>query len=244
MKEILTNLPMKYKIIILSIMLIIIIVVFVLLYKYYYAENDNAYLENETTIENIDSEYNLNSNTNFEGDSNITENQDNKTNSRIGKTKTEKTIIVHVIGEVQNPGVVELEEGSRIKDAIEKAGGKTEEADLSKINLAYIIEDGVQIYVPRIGDDMEKITQISEEAGEGIITQNVKQEDNKNIKVNINTASLEKLQTLPGVGQSTAQKILDYKKENGNFKTIEELKNVSGIGESKFNAIKDYIVVK
>lgn len=242
MKEFLTNLPMKYKIAILAGMLIIIMVVFFILYKYYYAENTDTYIENEITEENNDDESNMT-------EDNLEENKDSQTkssnvNNRIGKIKTEKTIIVHVIGEVENPGVVELEEGSRIIDAIEKAGGKTEEADLSKINLAYIIEDGVQIYVPRIGDDMNTITQISEEAGLGIITQTEKQEDNKTIKININTASLEKLQSLPGVGSSTAQKILDYKKEHGSFKTIEELKNVKGIGDSKFSTLKDYVVVK
>lgn len=78
----------------------------------------------------------------------------------------------------------------------------------------------------------------------GVITKTEKQEENKNIKVNINTANLEKLQSLPGIGASTAQKILDYKTEHGNFKTIEDLKNVKGIGESKFNVLKDYIIVK
>ena len=163
MKEFLTNLPMKYKIAILAGMLIIIMVVFFLLYKYYYAENTDTYIENEITEEKNKDESNIT-------EDNLEENKENQTKSnnvsnRIGKQKTEKTIIVHVIGEVQAPGVVELEEGSRIIDAIEKAGGKTEEADLSKINLAYIIEDGVQIYVPRIGEDMNAITQISEEAG-------------------------------------------------------------------------------
>lgn len=154
MKDFLTNLPMKYKLTILAGMLIIIIVVFILLYKYYYLEN---------TYENNIIEENNSQNTE-EISSNIIENSNN-VNSRIGKIKTEKKIIVHVIGEVQKPSVVELEEGARIIDAIEAAGGKTEEADLSKINLAYIIEDGVQIYVPRIGEDMNNITQISEEAG-------------------------------------------------------------------------------
>lgn len=238
MKEFLTNLSIKYKIIILASMLIIIVIVFGALYKYYYAEDDNTYIENEIKTEENSSEYE-----GIEENSNTIEIK--QTNNRIGKVKSEKTIWVHVIGEVQTPGVVELEEGSRIIDAIEKAGGKTEDADLSKINLAYVIEDGVQIYVPRIGEDMNNITQISEEAGVGIITQTSKQEDaGKTIKVNINTANLEKLQTLPGVGNATAQKILDYKKEHGNFKNIEEIKNVSGIGESKFNNLKNYIVVK
>lgn len=238
MKEFLTNLSIKYKIIILASMLIIIVIVFGALYKYYYAEDDNTYIKNEITTEENSSEYES-----IEENSNTIEIK--QTNNRIGKVKTEKTILVHVIGEVQTPGVVELEEGSRIIDAIEKAGGKTEDADLSKINLAYVIEDGVQIYVPRIGEDMNNITQISEEAGVGIITQTSKQEEaGKTIKVNINTANLEKLQTLPGIGNATAQKILDYKKEHGDFKNIEEIKNVSGIGESKFNNLKNYIVVK
>lgn len=239
MKEFLMNLQMKYKVAILAGILLLIITLFIIAYNYYYSDNED--IINQTTL-----------NEHFEDKSREYENledenkkEDNKSSSKIGISKSEKTIIVHVIGEVQNPGVVELKEGSRIIDAIESAGGKTEDADLSKINLAYIIEDGVQIYVPRIGEKANE-NNINEEEGEGVIIEHFTQDetDNIKIKVNINTASLEKLQTLPGVGASTAQKILDYREENGKFKTIEEIKNVSGIGESKFNSLKDYIVVK
>lgn len=236
MKEKLMNLDIKYKIAILAGMLITIIIIFMVVYNYYYASNENEYIINEETIkDNITEENN-----------NIEENntKDSKTNSKIGINKPEKAIIVHVIGEVQNPGVVTLEEGARIIDAIEAAGGKTEEADLSKINLAYVIEDGVQIYIPRIGEKEEK--NISEEAGEDIIIESSKQDEvnTKSIKVDINNASLEKLQTLPGVGLSTAQKIIDYRKEHGKFKEISELKNIKGIGESKFNSLKEHIIIK
>ena len=235
MKEILNNLEMKYKIAILAGMLILIITVFIVAYKYYYSEDEsiiNEIASNEYILEEKENE-------------NMKEENNEKTSSKFGISKSEKTIMVHVIGEVQKPGVVTLEEGARIIDAIELAGGKTEDSDLTKINLAYVIEDGVQIYVPRIGETTNE-ENIKKEAGEGIIFENFNQDETekKTIKVNINTASLEKLQTLPGVGLSTAQKILDYKKEHGNFKNIEEIKNVSGIGETKFNSLKDYIIVK
>ena len=139
--------------------------------------------------------------------------------------------------------------------AISYVSEKTEDADLSKVNLAYIIEDGVQIYIPsiaetaRIGKNEEgkenEIQYIREGAGEGIILETASQENNneKQIKVNINTANLEKLQTLPGVGESTAKKIIEYRDKNGKFTKIEDIKNVSGIGESKYNNIKEYIFV-
>ena len=158
--------------------------------------------------------------------------------------KGNNKVMVHVVGEVNSPGVVTLNEGARIIDAINAADGKTEDADLSKINLAYIVEDGVQIYVPRIGENKE--IHISEDAGDGIITDSSTFENDevKEIKVNINTATAEKLQSLPGVGTSIAQKIIDYRTQNGRFKSIEDLKNVSGIGDAKFNNLKNYITVK
>lgn len=239
MKEFLTNLQMKYKVAILAGILLLIITLFIIAYNYYYSDNED--IINQTAL----NEHFEDKSSEYEDLEDENKKEDNRISSKIGISKSEKTIIVHVIGEVQNPGVVELKEGSRIIDAIESAGGKTEDADLSRINLAYIIEDGVQIYVPRIGERTNE-TNINKEEGEGVIIENFTQDetDNIKIKVNINTASLEKLQTLPGVGASTAQKILDYREENGKFKTIEEIKNVSGIGESKFNSLKDYIVVK
>ena len=139
------------------------------------------------------------------------------------------SIKVHITGEINNPGLIELTSGDRILDAIEKAGGVTDMADTSKVNLAYILSDGEKIYIPSINDedDVEFI--------EGSTT---------NSKVNINTATLEQLQTLNGVGESIAQSIIAYREENGKFSSIEEIKNVSGIGDSKFEKIKDYITVK
>lgn len=142
----------------------------------------------------------------------------------------ENLIKVHITGEVISPGLIELNSESRILDAIEKAGGTTALADISKVNLAYILSDGEKIYIPSI-NDAEDI--------DYIISQK-----NSNSKVNINIASTEELKNLSGVGESTAQAIVNYRKENGKFSSIEDIKNVSGIGESKYNKIKDYICVK
>lgn len=145
-------------------------------------------------------------------------------------------IIVHITGQVVNNGIVKLDEGTRVIDAIEAAGGATEKADLSKINLAYLLEDGMKIYVPSINDE-EDLDSITSSSGTS--------KNNKEVlKVNINTATSEELQKLPGIGESIANRIITYRKENGKFKEIEDLKNVSGIGEAKFNNIKSYIFVK
>lgn len=134
-------------------------------------------------------------------------------------------ICVYVVGEVNSPGVFEVDDGMRIHEVIELAGGVTENADVSRINLAKILDDEEKITVPK------KI----------IIDENVESEDSR--LININSASAEKLSTLDGIGKSTAEKIIRYREENGYFNSIEDLMNVSGIGESKFNAIKDDIEV-
>ena len=146
--------------------------------------------------------------------------------------------MVHIIGEVKNQGVVVLESGARIVDAIEAAGGETDEADLTKLNLAYILNDGEKIKVPKKGEEQQEyITSTS-----GLETS----EENKteSQKININTANLEELTKLPGIGEATANKIISYRKETGKFKTIEDLKNVPGIGNSKFDNLKDMITIK
>lgn len=155
--------------------------------------------------------------------------------------KEEGQIVVHVAGEVKSPGIVKLNEGERIEDAIEKAGGLTDNAQINNVNLAYVLEDGVKIIIPS-KDSIEEDKIINEDAGKGIIIEN-SYEENK-IMININKATESDFERLSGVGASLATKIIDYRNKNGKFSTIEDIKNVSGIGESKFNAIKDYICVK
>lgn len=146
-----------------------------------------------------------------------------------------ETIKVYVTGEVKNQGVIELEQGSRIVDAIEKAGGQTEEANLKNVNLAYELEDGQKIYIPNKSE--ENINEITDDGVTGI--------DNKeNDTININKADEKELQELNGIGESLASSIIKYREDNGKFKNIEDLKNVPGIGESKFSNIKEKIKVK
>lgn len=151
----------------------------------------------------------------------------------------EDKIVVHITGEVENEGIIELEKGARISDAIEKAGGTTEEANIADVNLAYSLKDGQKIKIPNINEEDEQI--IKEEAGEDII---IEGDNKKEEKININTANQTELETLSGIGPSTALKIINYKKEHGKFNNIEEIKNVQGIGESKFENIKEYICVE
>lgn len=157
----------------------------------------------------------------------------------------EEEIVIHIAGEVNNPGIVKTKEGARIADVIEKAGGLTEKANIININLAYIIEDGQKITIPSKEEQEEKKEYITNESGQGIIEETPKtsQSTSNNI-VNINKAEKEQLQTLQGIGESTAEKIIEYRKQNGEFKQIEDIKNVPGIGDSKFEAIKENIKVK
>ena len=149
------------------------------------------------------------------------------------KEEAKKVIVVHIIGEINKPGIVELEEGARVIDAIKKAGGTTEKADLAQINLAYILKDGQKIYIPNTENNDKKI-----EYNTANIENNIKEE-----KININTADEDELQRLPGVGASTAAKIIKYREENGSFRKIEDIQNVKGIGEAKYNDLKEQIEV-
>lgn len=157
-------------------------------------------------------------------------------------------IVIHIAGEVNKPGIVKIKEGARIADVIEKAEGLTDQANLTNINLAYIVEDGQKITIPSKEEDTKEY--ILEGSGQGVSSNNTQTNTSQNnsagqnTKININKATKEELQTLSGIGESTAQKIIDYRKENGDFKQIEDIKNVSGIGEAKYNAIKDNIKIK
>lgn len=162
------------------------------------------------------------------------------------KTNTvNKKITIFISGEVKSPGVVELYNEDRLMDGVKKCGGVTDEADMNRINLAMKISDEGHYIIPKIGEEIENVKDKGKETVNQ--TQNLndnKSEQNKeNNKININNASLIELDSLPGVGEVTAQKIIDYREENTKFKSIEEIKNVKGIGENKFNNLKDYISI-
>lgn len=149
-------------------------------------------------------------------------------------------IFLHITGEVNSPGIIEIDEGARLADVIEAAGGFTENADINKINLAYLVKDGQKINIPNV-NSVDTNSYITENMGENIIIEDITSSSTN--LVNINTATQTELETLTGIGPSTALKIIKYREENGKFKTIEEIKNVAGIGDSKFEAIKDEICV-
>jgi competence protein ComEA len=143
---------------------------------------------------------------------------------------------IYVCGEVNKSGVVTIESGSRIIDAVELAGGTTSLADLNKVNLAEFVCDAQKIYIPKIGEDVDK---------NEIIAQNssVKQNNSKHNLININTADKATLEQLTGIGETIAQNIIEYRQLNGGFKSIDEIKKVSRIGEKTFEKIKDKITV-
>ena len=210
--------------------IIIIIMVLIIGYFIYQRKNEFTISEEKVSTENI-----------------IKEPEEEKS----------KKIVVHISGAVEQEGIVELEENSRIADAIEKVGGLKENAETKGINLAYKVEDGMKIYIPTKEEFQNKESQEMNKENqyvyEGIKENGLQEKSSQrnselkgtigNKKVNINKASQEELDSLPGIGPSTASKILEYRRENGNFKNIEDIKGVSGIGESKFEKIKEMITV-
>lgn len=179
--------------------------------------------KNKENLENISQDIIINNQT-----ENITEENNNQ-----------EKIVIHITGAICNEGIYELDENSRIADAVKMAGGLKEDADLKQINLAYILEDGMKINIP----SKNEITNGTINNTENYITkENLNSSNNaKTSKVNINSATQTELETLPGIGPSTALKIINYRKEKGKFNKIEDIKNVNGIGESKFNKIKEFI---
>ncbi len=147
-------------------------------------------------------------------------------------SKNDDRIGVYISGEVKNTGVYYLKKDSRITDLINICGGLTEEADVSKINPAQKLNDSDKIIIPKKEENLN--TESIEDTNESDI--NVQE------KININTATKDELTSLNGIGEATANKIINYRNKN-KFKEIEDIMNVPGIGEAKFNNIKDYICV-
>jgi competence protein ComEA len=152
----------------------------------------------------------------------------------LAPTPTPAPLRVYVTGAVHKPDVYVLPPGSIVKDALLAAGGATDDADLERINLAVQVYDQQQIYVPRVGEDAPPIPLPGDRSSTAPLSS----------KVNINSASMETLDTLPGVGPAIAQRIVDYRTEHGPFATIEEIMNVKGIGPTTFDKMKDMIAVE
>ena len=148
-----------------------------------------------------------------------------------------------------------MEDGDRLSDAIEKAGGLKENANIKYLNLAKKLEDGEKIYIPN-NEEVINTEKGNEEVGstnkyfeENLIKGDISntnignENNNNNEKININKADIEELKKIPGVGDGTANKIIDYRKANKGFKNIEEIKNIDGIGDIKYEKIKEHIIV-
>ena len=150
-----------------------------------------------------------------------------------------ETVVVDVSGAVASPSVVELEAGSRVVDAIEAAGGLTEDADISSLNRAAVLTDGEKIYVPAEGEEVDEATTSSSSSS----SSSSESSSDTTELVNINTADADELDTLPGVGPVTAEAIIEDREANGPFTSIEDIMRVSGIGEAKFADMQDYICV-
>ncbi|KKY02705.1 hypothetical protein VN21_01805 [Paraclostridium benzoelyticum] len=191
----------------------------------------------KSTLENNDVEKNDNDKGDFSKIENI---EDVKT---VDKTENmTKKISIYISGAVNSPGVVELKSNERLMEGVKLCDGLTDEADTNRINLAMKVKDEGHYIIPKQGEEIalnDSNDNVENNNNDG---NNITEGDDK--KININSASKEDLDSLPGVGDVTAQKILDYREENKEFKSIDEIKNVKGIGENKFNDLKDYICIQ
>ena len=142
-------------------------------------------------------------------------------------------ITVDVKGAVKAPGIYDLPVGSRVNDAVQKAGGLTEQADSKSLNLAQKVSDEALVYVPTKGEEAA-----SQQTGSGVASSTSKEK-----KVNLNKASLEELKQVKGLGGKRAQDIIDHREANGKFKSVDELRKVSGIGAKTIEKLKDYVTV-
>jgi competence protein ComEA len=249
-----------------KIIIIVIIIISILCFgieKIVSNDKDEEVIQSDEFFQEVQESESKENQNSLESEEEVFDNEDGSSEEAMEETLEEiinNKIYVYVTGEVNNRGVVVLREGARIADAIDASGGITDKANISKINLVYVLQDGMKVNIPNDSDlknnpDFKYVTLGS--GDNDVSSQNIENNtnsenatstsssDNKkgNTIVNINSASQTELETLPGIGPSLALKIITYRKENGKFSSIEDIKNVSGIGESKFNELKKYITV-
>jgi len=141
--------------------------------------------------------------------------------------ESKEPLVIHIVGAVKSPGVFTLLEGDRVLEAVEKAGGFSEDALRDAVNLAARIYDGQQIYIPREGEEIPPALL----------------QGNQTQKININTATQSDLETLPGIGPAKAGAIIQDREKNGPFKSVEEITRVTGIGEKTLEGIREFITI-
>lgn len=146
-------------------------------------------------------------------------------------------LTVHIAGAVKTPGVYQLHIGARINDGVVAAGGATAQADLDSVNLAMLLSEGEQIYIPKRNDKPHIIVQPRFTSSNNLNSSNSATNNELQISININTATAIELEQLAGVGPSTAKAIIEFRQKNGGFKTVEDLLNVRGIGPAKLSEI-------
>jgi competence protein ComEA len=202
---------------IILIIIFIVLVVFFNIKNFTYKENQKIVIEEEIGV--IEDKDEKNSQ------------QDTAQETHLEK-KEPKKIKIDICGAVKKPGVIILAEGDRVIDAINRAGGLTDKADVLRINRSKYVNDGEKIIIPEIGEKID----IGVSSDSDII--------GIDKKININTATKEQLTKLDGIGESISERIIKYRQKNNGFKSIEDIKNVSGIGSNKFEQIKDSIKVK
>ena len=170
--------------------------------------------------------------------------------SKDAADEVSEDIYVYICGAVSKEGVYKLSSGSRIQDALDMAGGYSEDAAHGYVNLAEVLTDGMRIYIPteqEVLDSGSSVTDGTWNAAQpdgSKVDSTLGSEDESKALVDINTADSNQLQTLPGIGESKARDIINYRETNGPFGDIEEIKNVSGIGESTYDKLSPYITVK
>ncbi|MDR3127804.1 MAG: helix-hairpin-helix domain-containing protein [Bifidobacteriaceae bacterium] len=147
---------------------------------------------------------------------------------------TNSKLFIDIQGEINKPGVYELDVGSRVSDVIKLADGLKKSADASTINQARKLTDGEQIYIPKINTSQTDNSNLNQNPNNQTLSNSVS-------GININTATITELDTLNGIGPAIAQRIIDYRTQNGSFSNIDEIKNVKGIGDAIFDKIKDQI---
>lgn len=221
-----------------KILAVIIVVVTAFLFFGPKGKNENVTLENK---KDEISSGKASETANDDGNSEVAEESDKEK-----KTQSGGKIFIDIAGEVKNPGVYEVTSDSRIFEAIEKAGGLTEKADTTNVNQAETVKDGQKISIPKKGATAQssggESSQTTSAPASNAQT-SAGTDPASGTKININSADSSQLQTINGIGPSTAEKIIRYRTSKGAFKSIDDLKKVNGIGDKKLEKLRPYVTI-